>query len=188
MKRAFTLVELLIGMGLMALLVLGSLTMFASSLRSLQRTTNDVTITDQNARALRKISESVRNATSVTVSSSGLVLTYTLPKMTTAVDPVTGEKEVVVPPVSDGITRSYTVDFTAGTLRDSQSNRVMVQDICRVDPDAGSTLYNQNYQPFQISSIDTHKAVTINLVTRDATSGQPRIMRMKTTAILRNTQ
>lgn len=178
--------ELVTGMGLMALLVLGSLTLMIGSMRSLQRTDNDTTMSDQNARALRKITENIRQAVSVSASTDGKTLTYNLPALAASADPVTGEHEVAMPPVSDGTTRTYVVNFTAGTLVDGQTGKVMVRNIYGKDTDPTSSLYNQAYLPFQISSIDVCKAVTINLVTRDVTSGQARTTRMKTTAILRN--
>jgi Tfp pilus assembly protein PilW len=186
MRRGMTLIELLTGMGLMSLLVLGSLTMLVGSLRSLQRTTNDTTMTDQNARAIRKIAENVRLAVSVTVSNNGKTLVYYLPTMTSTNDATTGEKEVVIPPVSDGVARGYTVDFGAGTVTDSRTGKVLVRNIYGYDTEPTSTQYNQAYQPFQVTSIDTNKALTINLVTRDATSGQARTVRMKSTTILPN--
>jgi Tfp pilus assembly protein PilW len=186
MRRAFTLVELLTGMGVMALLVLGSLSLFAGSLRSLQRTTNDVTMTDQNARAVRKISENLRQAVSVTISNSGKTLTYSLPAMTASADPVTGEKEVVVPVTSDGLNRTYSVDFGAKTLTDSNTGKVIVRNVWNVDTDSNSTLYNLAYAPFELTKVGTRQALTINLITRDNTSGQVRTTRMKTTILLRN--
>jgi prepilin-type N-terminal cleavage/methylation domain-containing protein len=185
-RRGFTLVELLTGMGVMALLVLGSMTLFASSLRSLQRTSNDVTMTDQNSRALRKVSETIRQAMSVTVTNSGKTISFNLPAMTAGVDTVTGEKECIVPVVSDGVNRGYNIDFGAGVLRDTVTGKVLVRNLYSKDPDAASSLYNQSYLPFDIVMIGTHRALTINLITRDATSGQARTTRMKTTIILRN--
>jgi prepilin-type N-terminal cleavage/methylation domain-containing protein len=186
MRRGFTLVEMLTGMALMALLVLGSMTLFASSLRSLQRTDNDVTMTDQNARALRKVSETIRQSMSVTVTNSGKTVSFVLPAYSAAADPVTGEKEVIVPTVSDGVARGYSIDFGAKTLRDLQSGKVLVRNISAVDTDPTSTLYNQAYEPFQLTKIGTYNALTINLITSDSTSGQKRTTRMKTTIILRN--
>jgi prepilin-type N-terminal cleavage/methylation domain-containing protein len=186
MRRGFTLVEILISMGLMALLVLGSLSLFAGSMRSLQRTDSDVTMTDQNSRAMRKISETLRQAVLVTVTNGGRTIVFNLPALTNSVDPVTGEKEIAMPPVSDGVTRGYNVDFGSGTLVDIQTGKVLMRNIYSRDTDPSSTLYNQTYQPFQLSTVHNYKALTINLVTRDAATTPIRTTRMKTTAILRN--
>ncbi len=186
MRRGMTLIELLTGMGLVMLLIVGSMNLFAGSLRSLQRTTNDVTMEDQNARALRKMTETMRSAMSVTISNNGNTVTFNLPKLSSTSDPVTGEKEYIVPPVSDGVNRSYTVHFDTGTVTDNQATRVMIQNVASTDPDPNSTNYHQAYVPFQITSIGVYKGITINLITLDKTSGQSRVVRMKTTMILKN--
>jgi len=187
-RRGMTLIELVTGMGLMMLLVLGSMNLLTNSFKSLQRTTSDVTMTDQTSRSLRKLTEKIRPAVTVTITNSGTTLAYNLPKMVSSVDPVTGEYEEVVPVTSDGVAHGYAVNFSAGTLTDTQTGKVLIQNVCSYDPDPNSTLYNKAYVPFQISSIGTYKALTINLITLDATSGQSRVMRMKTTMILRNAQ
>jgi len=186
MRRGMTLIELVTGMGLMALLVLGSMTLHAGTMRSLQTTTSDVTMTDQTSRALRKVAENIRQAVSVTTGTGGTSITYNLPAISSFVDPVTGEKEVSMPPASDGINRGYTVNFSAGTVSDSQTGQVLVRDVCSYDPDPNSTLYNKAYVPFQLVTIGTYKGVTINIITRDAKGLNPRTVRMKTTTILRN--
>jgi prepilin-type N-terminal cleavage/methylation domain-containing protein len=186
MKRGFTLIELLVGMSLMAMLVLGSMTLFVSSMRSLQRTTNDVTITDKSAVNLRKVTEKVREAITVTVTNQGKTLSFNLPKFSASVDPITQEKEVAIPAASDGIARGYAIDFGAGTLRDTQTGKVLMRNIASTDVNTGSSQYGQAYEPFQITTVGTTKALTICLITRDSTSGQLRTMRMKTTTVLRN--
>ena len=187
MRRGFTYAELLVGMGLMALLVLGSMTMFASSLKSLKRTDKDVTMSDQSSRALRKITETIRQSVTVTVSDGGRKVTYYLPVMSGAADSVTGESEIVNPPTSDGIARTYTVNFTTGTIFD-ESGKVIVRNVAGKDNNRASSLYGSSYEPFTIGTIGTRKALTINIITRDDAGGQTRNMRMKTTAIIRNAQ
>jgi prepilin-type N-terminal cleavage/methylation domain-containing protein len=186
LRRGFTLIELLVGMSLMAMLVLGSMTLFVGSMRSLQRTTNDVTMTDNSARSIRKIAETVREAVSATITNDGRTLSFNLPAMTAGVDPVTGEKEVAMPPASDGVARGYTIDFGAGTLKDTRTGKIIERNISPIDTDTHSSQYGQAYTPFQITTVGTTKALTICLITRDSTSGQQRTMRMKTSAILRN--
>jgi prepilin-type N-terminal cleavage/methylation domain-containing protein len=188
MRRGFTLVELLSGISVMALVVLGSMTLLVNGLRSFNRTSVDVRITQQNAQAQRRISETIRQAMSVSISNGGATVNYTLPATSLIVDPVTGEKEHVQPLVSDGVARSFVVDWAAGTLKEMPSGRVLVRNITNKDPEAGSAQYNQAYVPFQLTTIGSYRAVTINLITRDTVSTQARWMRMKTTALVRNSQ
>ena len=185
-RRGFTLVELLSGISVMALVILGSLTLLVNGLRSFNRTSVDVRLTQQNAQAERRICETIRQATSVTISSSGATLSYTLPAFSGAVDPVTGEKELQQPCVSDGVARSFVVDWAAGTLKDMPSGRILARNITNKDPEVGSSQYHQAYVPFQLTTIGAYRAITINLITRDTVSSQPRWIRMKTTALVRN--
>jgi prepilin-type N-terminal cleavage/methylation domain-containing protein len=185
MRRGFTLVEVLLGLSLASLMVLGSMALFAGSLRSLQRTDMDVTMTDQTSNALRKVTETLRQAVSVMITNNGRTINYRLPAYSNSVDPITGEKELIVPPVSDGVMRYYNIDFGSGTLRD-QTGRVLVRNISGTDTDSGSTLYQSTYQPFSLVTIGTRKGLTMNLVTLNATGTPRRTVRMKTTTILQN--
>jgi Tfp pilus assembly protein PilW len=187
-RRGFTLVELLAGVGVMSLVILGSLSLLISGLQSFRRTDADVRITQQNSQALRKISETLREAMSVTITNNGKTIMYSLPAKTAAVDAVTGERELVVPIQSDGVARGYAVDTVAGVVRELPSNRVIVRNVAPTDPEAGSAQFGQAYTPFQLTSIGSYRAVSINLITRDTVSSQTRWMRMKTTALVRNSQ
>lgn len=184
-KRAFTLVELLTGMSILSLVLLGTMTLLVTGLKSFRKTTNDVDITNQNSNTLRKVSETLRQAINVTISNSGKTVTFNLPKVG-GVDPVTGEKELVEPIVSDGVSRSYVIDFTTGKLTENPGGRVLIKDIAAKDPLPDSSQYNQAYTPFQLTSIGSYRAVTVNLITSQKLVDQSRYMRMKTTAVVRN--
>ena len=139
-----------------------------------------------NAQGMRKVIEVLRSATSVAINSDGTIITYTLPKMNTTNDTITGEKEMTDPVVSDGVSRTFTVNFTAGTLTDSTSGRVIVRNINRTDPEPTSSQYNQQYVPFQMTSIGSIKGVTVNLITLERTSSGTNYLRLKTTTVVRN--
>jgi prepilin-type N-terminal cleavage/methylation domain-containing protein len=184
-KQGFTLVELLTGMSVMSVVLLGTMTLLVSGMRSFKRTTVDVDNTNQNANSLRKVSETLRQAMNVTISNSGKTISFNLPAMG-GVDPVTGEKELFEPLTSDGVARSYSVDFGTGKLTESPSGRVLMKNIASVDPQTGSAQYNQAYTPFQLTSIGSYRAVTVNLITTQTVIDDKRFMRMKTTAVVRN--
>lgn len=184
-RRAFTLVELLTGMSILSMVLLGTMTLLVTGLKSFRKTTTDVDLTNQNSNSLRKVSETLRQAINVTISNSGKTVTFNLPRMG-GVDPVTGEKELVEPIVSDGISRSYVVDFTTGRLTEMPGGRILIKNISSTDPQVGSTQYNQAYTPFQLTSIGSYRAVTVNLITSQKLVEQNRFTRMKTTAVVRN--
>jgi len=184
-RRGFTLIELLTAMTVMGFVILGTLTLLITGMKSFKKTTADVDITNQNAQALRRVSETLRQAINVTISGNGTVVSFNLPKMG-AVDSVTGEAEVLDPLTSDGVARSYTVNFTSGTLVEQPGGRVLVKNLASKDPQVGSAQYNQAYTPFQLTTFGSYRAVTVNLITTQALTDQTRNMRMKTTAVVRN--
>lgn len=186
-RRAFTLVELLSGLGVFSVVMLGSVTLLVTGLKSFHKTSTDVDITNQNANSMRRVSENLRQAMNISILDSGRTVTFYMPAMG-PVDPITGERELKEPLTSDGVLRRYTVDFSSKTLKEYPSGRVLVTNISNVDPQQGSTQYNQAYTPFQLTSIGSYRALTVNLITRQKVVEMDRYMRMKTTCIVRNAQ
>ncbi|MBS1723094.1 MAG: prepilin-type N-terminal cleavage/methylation domain-containing protein [Armatimonadetes bacterium] len=186
MRRGFTLMEVMASVLIVGMVVLGSVSMLASGLYGFTRATTDAELATTNARSIRHIADNLRNAASITVTNSGTKVTYTLPLYTGANDPVTGEKELVIPIQSDGIVRSYSIDFAKGTMTDSVTGKVVLKKIASVDPDPKSTQYKQAYTPFQLVSVGSNRALTINLITLGDIVGEKRYMRFKTTVIGHN--
>jgi prepilin-type N-terminal cleavage/methylation domain-containing protein len=186
-KRGFTLVELMSGMTIMSMVILGSLTLLITGIKSYKRTSADVDITNQNANTVRRLSETLRQAINVSITNSGKTISFNLPKIG-AVDPTTGEAELLNPVVSDGVARSYSVDFGSGKLTEQPSGRVLVKAISPTDPQVGSSQYNQAYTPFQLTTIGSYRAITINLITKQDIVADKRYSRMKTTTVVRNLQ
>lgn len=183
-RRGLSLIELLIGMSLMLGAMLGFSALFTDGMRSMMRTNADVTVGQQNAQGLRRMSETLRESMSTTISSDGTLLTYTLPRRMTTTDLDTGERELVIPLQSDGTARSFRV--TNGQLVD-QTGKVLVRNIMATDPDPTSTQFNQTYAPFSYTTIGATRAISINLITSQNVRGERRFARMKTTVLLRNT-
>ena len=184
-KRGFTLVELLSGMAVLSIVLLGSINLLSTGLRSFQKTTTDVDITNQNANSMRRISETLRQAYKVTISNSGNTISYELPALG-PYDPITGERELFEPMKSDGVVRQYVVDPIAKTLKAYPGGRVLIRNLSAVDLDPKSTQYNQAYPAFQLTSIGSYRAISIHLVTRKTNISDLRYTRMKTTAVVRN--
>lgn len=184
-RAAFTLMELMVGMGIMSFTLLVIVNLLIYGLRSFGKTTTDVSISQQNAQGMRRVTESIRAAQTISITNEGKKVTYTLPQVSGNVDSITGEKEYVVPLVSDGVTRSFTI--SGGNLTD-QTGQVLVRKIATLDPDPTSSQYNQAYAPFQLTSIGSRRAVTINFITQDQVNGSQRWARMKSTVLIRNSQ
>lgn len=104
--------------------------------------------------------------------------------MSDSIDPLTGEHEVALPRVWDGVTRSYSIE--GGILRDDQTGQVLVEGIALTDPDPDSSQYGQTYAPFAFSTIGSSRALSIQLITSQFMGVQTRFARLKTTVMLRN--
>jgi Tfp pilus assembly protein PilW len=187
--RGFTIVELTAAMGIMLFVVFGTAAMMLTGLRTFGRTVDKTSANQDNAMTIRRISESIRGAMNVSLSTDGTQIQYTMPMRSNANDPITGEPELIHPLTSDGVVRGYTVSFTTGRLTDSQSGRVLLENIAGTDPDAGSSQYGQAYKPFQLTTIGSMRAVTINIITSTGNGPErKRHARMKSTALVRNAQ
>jgi type II secretory pathway pseudopilin PulG len=184
-KRGFSITELLVAMGMMAFTLAAISSLFVFGLRSFQATTTDTNINQTNAQGMRRVTEALRSGMSLTISSSGRIITYSVPKMTATADAQTGEKELVIPVQADGAARTFTVT-DAGTLVDSVGNRVLVRNIRLTDPDPGSSQFNQTYAPFSMTTVGSERAVTLNLITAENVFGRLRYTRLKTTVVLHN--
>ncbi len=185
-RRGMALIELVVGMVALAALVLGSMGMFVWSLRMFSQTDTDIELSQEGALAMRRISEKMRGAMSMTLSEGGDKVTYVLPKRESTADPDTGEAEYLYPLVSDGVTRSFTVGN--GKLVDDATGAVLVDNVVLTDPDPKSSQYNKTYAPFQLTTIGSRRALTLNLIARKTTPSGARYVRYKTTTILRNGQ
>jgi hypothetical protein len=174
----------MVGIGLFAFTLFGTLSLFVTGLKSYNKTTNDLNMTQPNAQAIRHMCENLRQAMSISLSNNGNTINFTLPAMTGSTDPVTGEKEFQVPLVSDGTSRSYAV--TNGNLVENPGGRILLKGISTIDPDPSSALYKQTYQPFVISMAGTREAVTLNLITSCIVNTKTRFSKMKTTVVLQN--
>lgn len=183
-RRGLTMVELLVASATMMLLVLGACTLFFGATKQFYTTEADVDITQTNANGMRYITQKIRQAMSLSITSDGRKVYYTMPAYSNYYDDVTGERELIVPLVSDGVTRSFTV--SGSNLYDDVTGRVIVKNIVSIDPDPNSSQYNQTYAPFQLTTIGSRRALTINLITQRNVSTTKRFSRMKTTVIIRN--
>ncbi|HMS56378.1 MAG TPA: hypothetical protein PKA27_13345 [Fimbriimonadaceae bacterium] len=184
LRRGASLMELSVTLTMLLFTMLGIIGLFVSGLGSFDQTRKAVEVSSDNAQGMRFISERLREAVTISITDSGRTITYTLPRMTNSPDSNTGEIEVQYPVASDGVERSFTV--ANGELTDTESDRVLVRNIASVDPDPESSQYNQAYAPFQLTTIGSYRAVTINLITKQQAAQKEVYARMKTTVLVRN--
>jgi prepilin-type N-terminal cleavage/methylation domain-containing protein len=183
-SKGFTLVELLVGMTILGLLTIGTMTVFSETMKGFYKTKTDIDLASQNSLGVRRVAETLRSAYDMSISNGGKTVTYTFPLKNNSVDPDTGEKEYFEPLTSDGVSRSFTI--SNGELVDVSSGRTLATNVILTDPDPQSSQYNQTYAPFQLTTIGSRRALSINVITQDQVLGQPRYVRLKTTVILRN--
>ena len=187
MRKGFTLVELLVGMTIMGLLIVGAMMVYTSSMRSFYQTRTDIDLTTENALGMQRVATSLKGAYSMEILDSGYSVRYFMPLMSSVPDPVTGELEIVDPLVSDGIERWFVIENGRLISRGGgNADRELVENIVAIDPEPGSSQYNQAYVPFQLTTIGSRRALTINFITQDQVLGKARYVRMKTTVIIRN--
>lgn len=186
-KSGSSLVEVVCGAGLMMLITLGTMSLLVSGIRYMTRTTSDLTLAGKNALGLRYVSEYARQAMSATIVSNGNEVDFVTPVRSSVVDNFTGEKELTYPLTSDGVARGFKVDFTAGTMTDLHTGKVVVKNIASKDLDPSSSNYNQAYVPFSFSQVGAHKVIVIQVITKEKIAGATRYQRMKNTVLLRNT-
>ena len=185
MRRGLTLAELMATLGTLLMALVGAFMVMLTGMKSFQRTQADVSVSQPNAQAMRRIADTLRGAMSVTISNSGRTITYLLPRVSASADSATGEREVVYPFVSDGVVRSFSVD-TAGRLVSQPDGRTLVRNISSTDPQQGSSQYNLIYAPFQSTTIGSRRAITITLISAESVAGTLRYARMKSTVLIQN--
>jgi Tfp pilus assembly protein PilW len=183
-RRGFSIVEIMVGLTLLTMTLIGVVALFIGGFRSYYRTSAKVELAQKNAQGIRLVSDSLKSAMNVAVSADGKTITYNLPLKSVTPDPTTGEREFIDPLVSDGINRTFTVDI-AGRLTDGTA-RTFVSKIASIDPDPASSTYNQTYQPFTLTAAGSIKTLTINLITSQRVGSTNHYARMKTTVLLRN--
>ena len=176
--------ELMVGMTTMGLLIVGAMTVFAASMKNFYTTRTDIDLTTENSLGMRRVGDTLRGAYSVQVFNNGTQVQYSMPKEAPFIDPITLEKELLDPLESDGVARSFSI--VNGQLIDDTDGRVLVENIVLIDPHPDSSQYSQVYAPFQLTTIGSKRALTINFITSDEVLDSVRYTRMKTTVIIRN--
>lgn len=186
-RRGFTLVEMMMGVGLTALLIAMALNVFTDAAASFHRTETRDALSTQNALAIRRIVEQLRSAVNVEIRDSGRTILYEQPLLSANPDPITGEYEYVDPLQGDGVQRSIYYLNRQLILDDGDGREIVLADeVSGTDPDPDSAYYSTAYPIFSYSSVGSTRGVRIMIASSRATSKGLEYSRMSTTVLLRN--
>jgi len=180
-KGGFTLVELLMGTGLIAVVVGTLVYAQVNLMRDWQRGMNREQVERETQKALRMARQAIIEARTVTVNSAGTLVTFQLPARD-----YSGNYTVPLA-VESGTARTLQVNWSSGELRLTQdgSTRVLLRNI--VQTNGGSS-----YNPFTLNQYAPGMAVLhVRLsVRREATGpGRPSASTwVEETILLRNIQ
>lgn len=168
-RRGFTLLETLTATSLFSVMLLSGVTLMLNGVSSYER---DVTRTSAEAdvgKAIRVISEQLRQAVTVTVDTDGQGLTYTLPARQ-------GNGSLVVPITSDGITRRI--------YRTANGQRLAIDGMNQTSTPLRTFILVEDLAPADVTGplfnlSPTNRALTIGISSR-VTTGQETFTPRKT--------
>lgn len=180
-NRGFTLVELLLSTGLIAVVVGTLVYAQVNLMRDWQRGMNREQVEREAQIALRNVRQALLEARTISVNSSGTLVTFKLPARD-----FSGNYTIPLEPES-GSSRTLQVDWSSGELRLTQngSTRVLLRNI--VQTNGGSS-----YNPFTLHQYAPGMAVLhVRLSVRREASGPGRPTAstwVEETILLRNIQ
>lgn len=187
MKRlGFTLVEVMMGVGLTALLIVMALNVFTDAAASFHRTETRDTLSTQSSLAIRRIVEQLRSAAVVEIRDSGRTIVFEQPMLSANPDPTTGEYEYVDPMLGDGVQQTIYYQDRKLIFDDGSGRVVLADEVSATDPDPDSAYYNSAYPIFSSSSVGSTRGVRIMIVSSRITHRGLEYSRMSTTVLLRN--
>jgi type II secretory pathway pseudopilin PulG len=184
-RRGFSITEVMVSLITLAMVLFGSVALLMSGMQGFSNATSESKLTTSNAQGLRFVTEAIRESVNVQLEDTNR-LHYFLPLRNANITPETGERELADPTVEDGVTRTFRINWTTGELREANTNRILVRNIVRQDPEPTSSQFGRSYNPFQFTTIGSARAVTITLITQERVGVQTRYVRLKTTVLLRN--
>ena len=132
-RKGFSVVEMVISLGIISLLILGIMSLFVGSSRSSDKTQVQNSVDTDVALAVERATGYLLEARSITVDSDGLGITYRRPATNT--DGTYTSSFTSLEPTSH---RLY---VTGGTLYTSEAvDRPILRDVPTTDPETGTAL------------------------------------------------
>ncbi len=176
------------GLSISALLLLLTLSIFTSGLSHFQKTDTRLALSQTGALAMRRITEDLRSAISVSVAPDGRSMTYELPLLSGAVDPVTGEREYVVPIQSDGIVRSFYEESDVLYYQVAADDPfILAEGVSATDPDEGSIYFGLSYPIFEFETVGTSSGIRVTLIGQEDLGRSIEVSRMSSFVKLQDT-
>ena len=180
-------VETLVGVVLTGLLFMLSLSLFTMGMSSYRKTDARLEMSQKLSLSLRKVTQQLRSAVSVTISVDAKTATFQLPLLNNTPDATTGEREYVNPMQGDGINRRFYVSGTNMYYNDGVTGaKIIAKNISPTDTDPQSAYYNLAYPVFTFCSVGSTKGLTIMLISKRTLSQGSEAVRMSTSVYFRN--
>ncbi|MCW5936081.1 MAG: hypothetical protein KIT11_02085 [Fimbriimonadaceae bacterium] len=153
-----TLIEVVTATAVSSLVVLSATTVFVTGMATWMRGQHKIEAETQTLRAVRTISDELREAMSVTVDNDGLGLTFVKPDVDENGD---FRADGLGQPIPDGVNRR--IEFVNGSLiyRDGVGDRVIGRDVVTNDPENN----NQRYRIFTPGAGAVVRQVAVQVVT-----------------------
>ena len=178
LRQGTTLVETLTAATMTVLCLTAAVAVMLSGLRSWARGEGHIMAETDSQKAVRIISQKLREAWQVTIDANGQGLTYILPQKDV-------DGNYVTPPVADGVTRRIELDGTTLNIVTNGVPRTLCKGIILTDPlSSGGT---GSYRIFTSPAGATTRQITIEIVTqRNAFRSANVTSRTRETIFLRN--
>lgn len=152
-RRGATLLEVVTGAGISVVTLVGGVACFMAGMMSWMKGVGAMDSLSKSQDSVRLIASQLREAMSVSISSDGQSVTYSLPLKDES-------GSYVLPLASDGVTRSFALTNGSLTQTIGSTTRTLTTNVLTTDPATSST-----YKVFTANNGDVTRQVVITLVT-----------------------
>ena len=146
-------VEVVVGAGLSVITLVGGVGCFMAGMMSWMKGVGAMDSMNKSQDSVKLVCQQLREAMSVTIDDTGTQVTYSLPSKDSS-------GSYVLPLVSDGVTRQFTLSNGSLSHTVGSSSRVISTNVLSTDPAT-----NQAYRPFSANNGDVTRQVVVTLVT-----------------------
>lgn len=174
-QRGATLTEVALAAGISTTVLIAGVSVFLVGMRSWIKGEANMDVSSNSQKALRAVSNELREAMSVTVNTDGLGVTYVRPKRES-------DGSFTNPMVSDGVNRAIELSGTDLLIKGSGSPRKIARNVLKREPGQSS-----DYRIFTAPVGAVSRSLTIKLVAgKTGVSGDSIVERSRETVFLRN--
>ncbi len=174
-RRGSTLVEVVIAAGLTSLVLVTSVGVYLTGMKSWVRGQANIDALSGSQRTVRYVSNELREAMEVTVTGGGTGVAYKRPARD-------GAGAFVTPLVWDGVSRSFTFDGSNLVMAADGVSRTLAKDVLSREPASGEA-----YALFSAPPAAVSRSLTIKLVCGKSGGGTETVVnRSRETVYLRN--